>query len=368
MISPPAPDTNQQMHAHAKLSIYAETCVHALSSRYWPTFKDAPSALKKCRNVPDCTHAQTNAGTLSALDTFKRMRPHPHSPQCVQTHAETCLALKKRKHTQIHAWPLIRAARAPLLIRSAPADTRTALDTGNWIKIHAPLLKHANKFSALEPHADKRSDLDTSWWMETHTHLLIWTNNTHADTCSALDTSRLMQKSGKLGIRAYTYQAFNTCMYMHTFNTCGCRQSHNLDECRIIHVKYERANMDGDWEGKHEWNNVISYAAHDYEPSMLTYADLPSMYLLCKSLYTVGFAQGTNIHFLSQRRDLCSNLEIIQGPAERSLIMKRQLKTQEDTLPKNILRSVHRLSLLARTFEHEVWAHIIFSHRKSVNR
>ena len=89
MISPPAPDTNQQMHTHVKLPIYAETCVHALSSRYWPTFKDAPSALNKCRKVPDYTHAQTNAGTLSALDTFKRMQPHPHSPQCVQTHAET---------------------------------------------------------------------------------------------------------------------------------------------------------------------------------------------------------------------------------------------------------------------------------------
>jgi hypothetical protein len=59
-------------------------------------------------------------------------------------------------------------------------------------------------------------------------------------------------------------------MYMHTFNTCRCIQLHTLNECRIFHVKYERANMDGDWEGKHEWNTVISYAAHDYEPGMLT--------------------------------------------------------------------------------------------------
>jgi hypothetical protein len=75
------------------------------------------------------------------------------------------------------------------------------------------------------------------------------------------------------------------------------------------------------------------------------HADLQSMYRLCKSLYTAGFAQGTNTHFLSQRRDLYSNLEIIQGPAERPRIMKRWPKTQEDTSPKNILRSVHRLSL-----------------------
>jgi hypothetical protein len=59
-------------------------------------------------------------------------------------------------------------------------------------------------------------------------------------------------------------------MYMHTFNTCRCIQLHTLDKCRIMHLKYERANMDGDWEGKHEWNTVISYAAHDYEPGMLT--------------------------------------------------------------------------------------------------
>jgi hypothetical protein len=118
MISPPAQDTNQQMHAQVKLSIYAETCVHALSSPYWPTFKDAPSALNKCRKVPDYTHAQTNAGTLSALDMFKRMQPHPHSTPCVQTHAETCLALKRRKHTQIHGWLLIRAGRCTRVLNS----------------------------------------------------------------------------------------------------------------------------------------------------------------------------------------------------------------------------------------------------------
>jgi hypothetical protein len=44
IISCPAPDTNQHMQAHAKLSIYAES----LSSQRWPTYEDTLSALNKC--------------------------------------------------------------------------------------------------------------------------------------------------------------------------------------------------------------------------------------------------------------------------------------------------------------------------------
>jgi hypothetical protein len=62
------------------------------------------------------------------------------------------------------------------------------------------------------------------------------------------------------------------------------------------------------------------------------------MYLPCESLYVAGFAQSTSTNFLTQaRRDLRSSLEIIRGPAERSRIMKQQLKAQEDeSLKKNL--------------------------------
>jgi hypothetical protein len=33
---------------------------------------------------------------------------------------------------------------------------------------------------------------------------------------------------------------------MHSSNACRCIQSHTLDKCRIMHVKHERANIDGD--------------------------------------------------------------------------------------------------------------------------
>ncbi len=134
-----------------------------------------------------------------------------------------------------------------------------------WMKTHAQLSKHANKCSALEPHADKRSALGTSQRMQVYTDLSIrankcryliisWYEQTHAEICKAWDTCIHMQ-------------SFNTCMYMHSSNTCRCIQSHTLDEYRIIHVKHERANMDGEWEGKPEWKTVISYAAHDHEPN-----------------------------------------------------------------------------------------------------
>ena len=86
------------------------------------------------------------------------------------------------------------------------------------MKIQAQLSKHANKCSALEPHADKRSAL---WYkiMNADTHrslntshkcrylISFWYEQTHAETCKAWDTCIHMQ-------------AFNTCMYIHSSNTC----------------------------------------------------------------------------------------------------------------------------------------------------
>ena len=90
---------------------------------------------------------------------------------------------------------------------------------------------------------------------------------------------------------------------------------------------------------------LSSYAAHDHDPNCADiYADLQSMYLLCKSMYVAGLAQSTSTQSLTQaRRDLCSGLEIIRGPAERSRIMRQQLEAQEDMLLGNFYRSVHRI-------------------------
>ena len=109
--------------------------------------------------------------------------------------------------------------------------------------------------SSRATYEDKRSAQDASQLVQIHTLmsrygpatcrclLSSWYEQAHAETCKAWDTCIHMQ-------------AFNTCMYMHGFNTCRCIQSHTLDECRMIHVKHERAYMDGDWEGKYEWNTV----------------------------------------------------------------------------------------------------------------
>jgi hypothetical protein len=51
-----------------------------------------------------------------------------------------------------------------------------------------------------------------------------------------------------------------------------------------------------------------SYAAHDYDPNVLTCGP-QSMYLLCKSVSEAGFAQSTNTHFLSQQGTFAQTLK-----------------------------------------------------------
>jgi hypothetical protein len=113
---------------------------------------------------------------------------------------------------------------------------------------------------------------------------------------------------------------------------------------------------------------LSSYAAHEHDPNCADiYADLQSMYFLCKSWYMAGFAQSMSTHSLTQAtRDMCSSLEIILGPAERSRIMRQQLKAREDMSLGNFYRSVHRirsnkeqkkrkiLCMVLKTF----WAHL----------
>jgi hypothetical protein len=169
--------------------------------------------------------------------------------------------------------------------------------------------------------------------------LSSWYEQAHAGTCKGWDTCIHMQ-------------AFNTCMYMHGFNACRCIQSHTLDECRMIHVKHERAYMDG-WRlrGQIWMKHSSALMLHMTMIQICWHADLPSMYLVCRSLYNGRLCIKKKETLPLTRRGLRSSLEIIRGPAERSRIMKRQLKAQEDTSLKNIRRSVHEL--FARKFEHE---------------
>ena len=151
------------------------------------------------------------------------------------------------QHIKIHAQLSKPANKRGTCRRHTPSTcrhTRTALDTGNWTKIHhSHPLKHANKCSALEAHADNtrpahasththssrhrkpnedttRSSLETSQQMlssQTNAQPLIqvnacrytlisWYEPTNVDTCSALDNIRHMQKHAKkLGIGAYTH-------------------------------------------------------------------------------------------------------------------------------------------------------------------
>jgi hypothetical protein len=77
----------------------------------------------------------------------------------------------------------------------------------------------------------------------------------------------------------------------------------------------------------------------------LAYADLQSMYLLCKSMHMAGSAKQHEhkLPHTSNKGNLCSSLEIIRGPAECSRIMRQQLKAQEGMSIGNFYRSVHRI-------------------------
>jgi hypothetical protein len=81
-----------------------------------------------------------------------------------------------------------------------------------------------------------------------------------------------------------------------------------------------------------------SYAAHDHDPNVLTYADLQSMCLLCKSMHMAGLAQSTSAHSLAQaRRDLCYHLRACGA------------FTNHDTTAQSTRRYVDRKLLLQRS-------------------
>jgi hypothetical protein len=178
MISPPAPDTNWQMQVHAKLSINAETCVHALSSQYWPTYlkmiHQLPINAERCQTLNTRKHMLAHSPLLIRSNACS----HTLSPQCVQTHAKACLALEKHKCTQIHARLLIRADTCAHALhswcRQTNKDTRSALKMCRYIHTHAQLSRH------MQAHA-QLSTQETEWWhtlrsrnMPTNAQLSRW--------------------------------------------------------------------------------------------------------------------------------------------------------------------------------------------------
>ncbi len=110
-------------------------------------------------------------------------------------------------------------------------------------------------------------------------------------------------------------QAFNACIYMHKIVPI------HADAIQAPHSKHAKSSMSNMrepmWMGTETayMNETLfsSYAAHDHDPNCADiYADLQSMYLLCKSMYVAGLAQSTSTHSLTQaRRYLCSSHEII---------------------------------------------------------
>ena len=179
--------------------------------------------------------------------------------------------------------------------------------------------------------------------------LSSWHKPTSADAHSCLDTSQQTQIPAQLLIRADTRRNMQSLGYVHTHTRAYNQymQMHTVTNSRRM-----QNNTCEIWEsqhgwrlrGKHEWNTVISCAAHDYEPSMLTCRPSkhgPSLYHRTRQAlhkartHTSSHKEGTCAQTLKSYKDLQSVHESWNDSS----------KTQWDTSLKNILRSVYGLSL-----------------------
>jgi hypothetical protein len=184
--------------------------------------------------------------------------------------------------------------------------------------------------------------------------LSSWHKPTSADAHSCLDTSQQTQIPAQLLIRADTRRNMQSLGYVHTHTRAYNQymQMHTVTNSRRM-----QNNTCEIWESQHGWRlRGETWMKHGHILCCAwlwaKYADMQTFkaWTFFVSSYTAGFAQGTNTHFLSQRRYLCSNLEIIQGPAERSRIMKRQLKnTMRYVTKKHFAQCLRTLSWSAHS-------------------
>jgi hypothetical protein len=258
------------MHIHAQLLILAHTWwyepTHAGTCQALDTWhvytrsaldtgqliRYSVSSRWMQKDAERCSKHAQHMQTHSQLSIRSNAYSHTLSPQCVQTHAETCHALKKRKLLQIHARLLIRADTCSHALhswcRQTSKDIRSALNMCRYMHTRTQLSRHMQTHSQRSTqetkwrythssrhrkmNEDTRSALEICQQMlspratcrhtlsskckptNADTYSCLDMSQQHADTCSALDTSRHMQKHAKLGIRAYT------CMPSERACTC----------------------------------------------------------------------------------------------------------------------------------------------------
>ena len=183
-------------------------------------------------------------------------------------------------------------------------------------------------------HADTRS---ATWYMQAH-----------VDACSALNT--------KVNIHSSLYMSQQMQMQWYK-QTDTDQDTSSIHACTCIVPIQRRCIQEHTWhmQSQYGWNlrgqiwmkHSLALMLHMSMIQVCWHADLPSMYLLCKSLCMAGFAQNTNAHFLTQEGACAQTLESYED-------LQRVHKSRNNSSKhkKNFLHSVH--GLLIRTFKHEV--------------
>jgi hypothetical protein len=286
-------NTRKHMQTHSQLLIRSRACSHTLSPQCVQTHAETCLVLRMLNHTQihawlliraDTCTPQICADTCthSALDTCKHMsapgacryiHTHTHtlSHWYTQTHAHTHtrwardIGKRMLSHENEEAWSALETCKQTLssqgTCRHTLSSRRRKLNDGARSALETCQQTH------LEAHVD-----DTTWYMQkrAHTRSALDSDHGNADSHSSLGKSKQMQKYAQLLIRAGTCanmpslgyvhtHAGLQCVHVHAWNsssTCRCNTGTTLEACKIIHVKHDRANMDGHWDWTYEWNTV----------------------------------------------------------------------------------------------------------------
>jgi hypothetical protein len=198
-------------------------CVFTSSTVFnWPWTTSRSYSFEQKKKDKYIEHMQQNYQPLIHSNTCS----HTLSPQ----RAETCQALEKRKHMQIHALLLIRADTSTHALlswcRKPNKDKPQAFKMCRYMNRHAQFSRSKKAHTQHSTQETEWRSTLSSWNMPTNAqlsshicrqmlssrckptsadaHACPNMGQQHADNCLALDTSRHTQKHAKLGIRAYT--------------------------------------------------------------------------------------------------------------------------------------------------------------------